>query len=104
MLSPSLAFFISCAAAKYTALSFFPKGIFEQFRRIANVYFLVISIMMAVGTYVPETWYSSLDPWTTIGPLMVRRQKARVGQYAPSHDHRYGSPVCFCLGCVWLCP
>jgi hypothetical protein len=27
--------------------------------------------MMAVGTYVPGTWYSSLDPWTTIGPLML---------------------------------
>ena len=26
--------------AKYTLVSFLPKGIFEQFRRIANVYFL----------------------------------------------------------------
>jgi hypothetical protein len=26
---------------------------------------------MAVGTYVDGTWYSSLDPWTTVGPLML---------------------------------
>ena len=57
--------------AKYTALSFLPKGIFEQFRRVANVYFLGISVMMAIGTYVPGTWFSSLDPWTTIGPLAL---------------------------------
>jgi magnesium-transporting ATPase (P-type) len=57
--------------AKYTALSFLPKGIFEQFRRVANVYFLGISVLMAVGTYVPGTWFSSLDPWTTIGPLAL---------------------------------
>lgn len=27
---------------KYTALTFIPKNLFEQFRRLANVYFLVI--------------------------------------------------------------
>lgn len=60
-----------CKKGKYTLWSFLPKGIFEQFRRVANVYFLIISVLMAVGTYVENTWYSSLDPWTTIGPLML---------------------------------
>ena len=33
--------------SKYTLLSWIPKGTFEQFRRLANVYFLIISIMMS---------------------------------------------------------
>ena len=43
-------------AGKYTFWSFLPKGIFEQFRRVANVFFLIISIMMGIGTYVEGTW------------------------------------------------
>lgn len=32
------------STSKYTLVSFLPKSIFEQFRRLANVYFLIISI------------------------------------------------------------
>ena len=32
--------------SKYTLYSWIPKGTFEQFRRLANVYFLCISVMM----------------------------------------------------------
>jgi hypothetical protein len=31
--------------AKYTIASFVPKVLFEQFRRIANIYFLIVSIL-----------------------------------------------------------
>lgn len=31
--------------SKYTALNFIPKNLFEQFRRIANFYFLCIAII-----------------------------------------------------------
>ena len=31
--------------AKYTVLNFVPKNLFEQFMRVANLYFLVVSIL-----------------------------------------------------------
>ncbi|KAK0573029.1 hypothetical protein LWI29_002038 [Acer saccharum] len=35
----------SIATTKYNVLTFLPKGLFEQFRRVANCYFLMISIL-----------------------------------------------------------
>ena len=32
--------------SKYTIYTWIPKGTFEQFRRLANIYFLIISVMM----------------------------------------------------------
>ena len=40
----------SVTTAKYTALSFVPRSLFEQFRRLANQYFLVVALMMVIGT------------------------------------------------------
>jgi hypothetical protein len=31
--------------AKYTKWNFIPKSIYEQFRRVANIYFLIISLL-----------------------------------------------------------
>ena len=31
--------------SKYTAWNFIPKNIYEQFRRVANIYFLIISLL-----------------------------------------------------------
>ncbi|KAJ0974205.1 hypothetical protein J5N97_016170 [Dioscorea zingiberensis] len=35
----------SISTTKYNVLTFLPKGLFEQFRRVANLYFLMISIL-----------------------------------------------------------
>ena len=56
------------STGKYTILSFWGKSLFEQFARMANIYFLVISLLMMVGTYT-NLYDSPLTPWTTLGPL-----------------------------------
>ncbi len=38
---------------------------------MANIYFLVMSILMFIGTYQPTVFDSPLSPWSTIGPLLI---------------------------------
>lgn len=50
--------------SKYTVLTFIPKSIFEQFRRVANFYFLIQGILMIIGQYTnfyvnDVTWYGT---------------------------------------------
>jgi len=42
-----------------------------RFRRLANIYFLLISILMMIGTYVPSLFASPLTPFSTLGPLVL---------------------------------
>lgn len=42
-----------------------------RFRRLANLYFLFISVLMFIGTYFPEVFSSPLSPWSTLGPLIL---------------------------------
>jgi magnesium-transporting ATPase (P-type) len=60
----------SIKTSKYTIWTWIPKGTFEQFRRLANVYFLGISVMMIVGTVTP-LYENSIQYITTLGPLIV---------------------------------
>ncbi|KAH9107907.1 hypothetical protein AeMF1_016798 [Aphanomyces euteiches] len=50
--------------SKYSLLTFLPKTLFEQFRRIANFYFLVVSVLQLSTPYSPTNKYS------TVGPLI----------------------------------
>lgn len=51
--------------SKYTLLTFLPLNLFEQFRRLANTYFLCLLILQLI----PQI--SSLTPITTAVPLIV---------------------------------
>ncbi|KAJ1630913.1 hypothetical protein T492DRAFT_570247, partial [Pavlovales sp. CCMP2436] len=53
------------SSAKYTVWNFLPKNIFEQFRRLANVYFLLIGLIQATTNLSPT------GRWNTLGPLLV---------------------------------
>jgi magnesium-transporting ATPase (P-type) len=55
--------------SKYTALNFIPKNLFTQFRRQANIYFLLQSFLMFLGTYAPHLFQSPVSPWSTFGTL-----------------------------------
>ena len=54
----------SISTTKYNLLTFLPKSLFEQFRRVANVYFLV----SAGIAYSPLAAYSSAS---AIAPLII---------------------------------
>ncbi|KAL7575732.1 hypothetical protein ACA910_003065 [Epithemia clementina (nom. ined.)] len=58
-------------SARYTPYSFIPVATLEQFRRFANLYFLTVGLIMAIGYYNPNLYESAISPWTTLGPLAV---------------------------------
>ncbi|EFA86147.1 P-type ATPase [Heterostelium album PN500] len=50
---------------KYSIISFIPKNLYEQFRRAANFYFLIIAIVQVIPFGL-----SPINPYTTIAPLI----------------------------------
>ncbi|KAK8477308.1 hypothetical protein V6N13_090353 [Hibiscus sabdariffa] len=54
----------SISTTKYNFFTFLPKGLYEQFRRVANLYFLTVSILSA-------TPYSPVHPVTNVVPLSL---------------------------------
>lgn len=52
------------STAKYTALTFLPVNLFEQFLRAANLYFLIIAILQFVPGLSPTS------PATSVAPLL----------------------------------
>lgn len=60
----------SVVTSKYNVITFVPRSLFEQFRRIANVYFLVISVLMMLGWYT-DLFESPLAPFSTLIPLIL---------------------------------
>lgn len=53
----------SIRTAKYTVLSFLPVNLFQQFTRVANMYFLFIAFLQLIPGLSPTSWV------TTVGPL-----------------------------------
>jgi magnesium-transporting ATPase (P-type) len=58
------------STTKYSLLTWLPRSIFAQFRRVANVYFLVISILMIIGTYAPQLFETPLAYESTVFVLI----------------------------------
>lgn len=76
-------------STKYTLASFLPKSLFEQFRRVANFYFLVTAIL-AFTPLAPYTAVSAILPLIiVIGATMVKegvedwRRKQQVSILSP---------------------
>lgn len=50
---------------RYSILTFFPKALFKQYLRLANVYFLVAAILQIIKTI------SSINPISAITPVVT---------------------------------
>ncbi|XP_021649489.2 probable phospholipid-transporting ATPase 8 isoform X2 [Hevea brasiliensis] len=60
------------STTKYTAANFIPKSLFEQFRRVANIYFLVVACV-SFSPLAPYTALSVLAPLiVVIGATMAK--------------------------------
>ncbi|XP_051825539.1 phospholipid-transporting ATPase IC [Antechinus flavipes] len=47
---------------KYNAITFLPMNLFEQFKRAANFYFLILLILQAIPEISTLAWYTTLVP------------------------------------------
>jgi len=56
--------------SKFTIWSYLPLAFWAQFRRTANMYFLIMSLLMCFGRYT-DLFTSAVTPWTTLGPLIL---------------------------------
>ena len=56
----------SISTSKYNVLTLVPKSLFEQFHRVANIWFLVVSIFQVLPFQLSPT-----SSWATIAPLAL---------------------------------
>lgn len=57
-------------SSRYTIFNFLPKSLLEQFRRLANVYFLVIGMIAVVGYYT-NAYETAVQPAGILGPVII---------------------------------
>ncbi|KAI8470537.1 MAG: ATPase, phospholipid transporter [Monoraphidium minutum] len=50
------------STAKYTILTFLPINLFEQFTRVANLYFLLCAILQLIPGLSPTSWFTTVAP------------------------------------------
>jgi magnesium-transporting ATPase (P-type) len=48
--------------SKYTLLTFLPVNLFEQFSRVANLYFLLCAILQFIPGLSPTSWFTTVAP------------------------------------------
>jgi len=50
------------STAKYTIITFLPVNLFEQFLRVANLYFLLTAILQVIPGLSPTSWFTTVAP------------------------------------------
>ncbi|XP_003369767.1 putative phospholipid-transporting ATPase IA [Trichinella spiralis] len=55
-------FWVVVRTAKYNAITFFPRFLFEQFRRYANIFFLFIGLLQQIPDVSPTGRYTTAVP------------------------------------------
>ena len=77
----------SISTGKYNLATFFPKGLYEQFRRVANLYFLsvaIISLFDAISPIKPYTIWSPLC--LVVGLSMAKEAVEDYQRHKQDHE------------------
>lgn len=74
------------ATGKYNLVTFFPKGLYEQFRRVANMYFLSVAIISLFEDISPIKPYTIWTPLVLVVGLSMAKEA--VEDYA-RHQQDY---------------
>jgi magnesium-transporting ATPase (P-type) len=62
------------STTRYTVLNFFPKALALQFKRYANIYFLIMAILQSIPIISPLNPLSSIAPLTFVIGLSLLRE------------------------------
>ncbi|KAF6252040.1 hypothetical protein COO60DRAFT_1463913 [Scenedesmus sp. NREL 46B-D3] len=65
--------------SKYNALSFLPVNLYQQFKRVANMYFLALVCLQAIPGLSPVPWWGTLFPLAVV--LLVNGVKEAFDDY-----------------------
>jgi hypothetical protein len=76
------------STAKYTIITFLPVNLFEQFMRVANLYFLLCAVLQLIPKLSPTSWFTTVAPLVFV--LAVNAVKEGFDDY---HRHRNDSQV-----------
>ena len=69
----------SICTGKYNVATFVPKGLYEQFRRVANLYFLSVAVISLFPTVSPIQPYTTWTPLTlVIGLSLIKEGGGRL--------------------------
>lgn len=74
------------SSTKYSPLTWLPKSIWEQFRRLANVYFLLISVLQIIGRN--STFWSAITTYP--------RDVCYISLLNTFQCMEYSRCICFC--------
>lgn len=62
------------STTKYNIITFLPKALFEQFRRVANLYFLMAAIVSATTNLSPFSAFSMVAPLVFVVGLSMAKE------------------------------
>lgn len=62
------------STTRYTMINFFPKALALQFKRYANVYFLVMAILMSIPAISPVNPVAAVFPFTFVICLSLLKE------------------------------
>ena len=83
----------SISTGKYNLFTFFPKALYEQFRRVANMYFLSVAIISLFDAISPIKPYTIWCPLVlVIGLSMTKEAVEDYARHKQDHQQNISPP------------